>query len=451
MQVITNIKTYGSLVDSAALLIDDSGSARIVESQDIPYEATVIDNDNQFALLPGWLDSHVHGNVGHDFADDNLDSHAIEKIACALSEAGVAFCMPTLVSRKLDDLKKTLTVIDQYIASQQQQGARPGVAQIVGVHLEGPFIAKNCNGAHDVNVLQTKINTDMVCDLINAAPHVKAWKITLAPELEGAIQFIHDIKQIAKERNIAVNVFIGHTNAHQVFLQQAFTMGAVGFTHLGNANCEKVHRSHGPISYSDLKSNVVKFALDDSNNNSSACFELIADNHHLSAEFVNFALAGRENKAILITDALGPTGLADGQYHLGDLDIEKKGEVFYLKGTETLAGSAASYATIVKKFSAMIQKEGEALWNILYHATVKNPRQTALPKTMQLNDSNNFVLIDRTGNLILSVCNGKTKVHKNIFDKTIASTQGYFVTKDKKRGDYADMTYVTGNVTPTCP
>lgn len=434
MKVLKNVSTYGTFSSQPIdILIDDEGNAEIISANNTQLKATIIDCNNNYAILPGLLDSHIHGNLGYDFADRSLNNDALERITESLGRSGVAFCIPTLVSLSLDHLKQNLRIIDEFFAK-QMQGIKRGAAQLVGIHLEGPFIAKNCKGAHDENVLQTKIDQHIMIDLIKTAPHIDAWKITLAPELEGAIQFIKDMQTLTQveDRNVSIKVFIGHTNADTHYLEAAFNAGAVGFTHLGNANCEVAHRSTDHIAHEHLKSNVVKFALD-KNNTSSAYIELITDGHHLSKEFVNFVMKDREDKIILITDALGPTGLADGNYQLGTLEIQKKGEVFYLKNSEKLAGSAATLSTIIKKFSQMIQKEGADLWTILYHAAVLNPRNTALPHYTKLNDQENFVLVDRAGTVVLSVVNKKTIHHTNAFAKTTALECGYFVTKDKER------------------
>lgn len=422
MRFIEGIANYG--FKDKVLCIDDEGNATIKNKNLIAADkSNIIEAEQQYALLPGWFDTHIHGNSGFDFADNQLDEKALATISKKLAEAGLAYCLPTFVSLKLTDLKKNLAILDNFIVNQKKL---QGAAQFLGVHLEGPFIAKNCKGAHDINVLQESVDINMLIDLIRSAPHINFWKITLAPELNGAIQFIKDCQYLVVdgcEKNI--KIFIGHTNADPQFLAEAIKAGACGFTHLGNANCEEAHRAKSTIHHEDLKSNVVKFALDEKNINLPAYFELIADSHHLSKEFVNFALMRREKKAILITDALGPTGLSDGIYQLGSLAIEKKGDIFTLARQEKLAGSAASFATIVKKFSEMTAKEGEALWQMLYDATVVNPRKTVLPDNIELNDTENFVILDRTGKLMLSVCNGQTYYHSPELKDLIENKEAY--------------------------
>jgi len=369
----------------------------------------IIDAEEKYALMPGWLDAHIHGYGGHDFADKDLNVEKLAELTEKLGETGLSYCMATLLSLPLTQLEKNLKVLDAYIQKQNKHGTKPGATTIVGVHLEGPFIAKNCKGAHDENVLQSKINIDIFKQIICVAPHISHWKITLAPEIEGAIDFIRQTKNLQIDgKKIHVQVFLGHSNASENFIEQAIAAGAIGFTHLGNANCESMHRSKHPIQFEKLTSHMVRFALSDRNKNKNFFIELIADGEHLSSEFMQFVLEKKPKNILLITDALGPSGLEnDREYTLGSLKIIKKNQVFVLKNQpEKLAGSAATYTEIINKFNKIDKCMGLDLWEKLYLATVLNPRKTSLPPDFTLPDQQNFVVIDTQGKLIMSGCNG---------------------------------------------
>jgi N-acetylglucosamine-6-phosphate deacetylase len=262
-------------------------------------------------------------------------------------------------------------------------------------------------------VLQPHIDTNMLLTLFDEFKDIPAWKITLAPELSGAIEFIETLNKSTRYQH--VSIFIGHSNASRDILEKALDKGAIGFTHLGNANCETAQRNTQALRYSDLTSDVVQFVLHDSKRLHPFFFELITDSYHLSDAFVKFAIDGRTHQALLITDGLPPTGLKDGNYHLGTCKIEKKGNLFYLANTKTLAGSGCHFADIVKNYSRITQLEGEPLWESLYHATVINPRKSLRLDNTHFNDEKNFVLIDKRGELMVSVTNGQTIYHHQSF------------------------------------
>lgn len=364
--------------------------------------------------LPGLLDAHIHGIGGCDFSDGKLES--IKTITRKLAECGVAYCAATLVSLSMPRLRDALSVLDEYIQLQDRHQF-PGSAKIVSVHLEGPFISHCCKGAHDESVLQSKIDITQFTNIISAAPHISDWKITLSPDLEGAIPYIREAKKLViNGRKINVKVFIGHSNADPALLRQAFEAGADGFTHLGNANDEKLHRSTGNISLNDLNSNVVKWALV----HRAAPVELIVDGQHLSEQFVNLVLSQVGSRIILITDALSPAGMPDGDYMLGSLPVVKAGNKIVLKNDlNKLAGSAATLPQIIQNFHAILRKAGmpdKEIADVLYDAAVTYPRAATLSESAVLPDDKNYVVLDRnTGSLLFHAIDGVTYENKRPF------------------------------------
>ena len=203
-------------------------------------------------LLPGLMDTHIHGCDGADFADGKMSS--LEKITTHLGKAGVAYCYATFVSLPLSELKYALSVLDSYILRQQSE--LPGRAQIVGVHLEGPYISAACCGAHSKKALLDKIDMQEFAEIIAVAPHITEWKMTLAPDVQGAVEFIRQMSKgiLVAGRHIRVSIYLGHSNASPELIEAALAAGAVGFTHLGNANNEKMHRSQNAINLYKLTS-----------------------------------------------------------------------------------------------------------------------------------------------------------------------------------------------------
>lgn len=387
-----------------------------------------VDLKSQYLVIPGLMDTHIHGLFNNDFSDGTLTAY--RTITELLGKHGVAYCSATFVSMELEQLKNALRELNTFLSLPVVKGA----AQIVSVHLEGPFIARNCKGAHDEKVLQDKISLGRFLEIIAAAPRVKDWKITLDPELPGALEFIEQTRHlVVNGQKIGVHIFIGHSNAQQNILQEASRRGVAGYTHLGNANCERLHREKDGHAIANCQSNVVRFALQQ-----NKPVELIVDGQHLSSEFVQFVQRERPNQTLLVSDALRTAGMPDGEYTLGSLAVLKIGNKIVLKDTpEKLAGSAALLPELIVNYLAILKKSGlveKDCLNALYHALVTNPRNSSMQNPKALN--NNFVILDRsTGELILSQTNGKVWQHKSFnFNSKQTLPDQFFSThpKDQK-------------------
>ncbi|WP_058535721.1 N-acetylglucosamine-6-phosphate deacetylase [Legionella saoudiensis] len=396
-------------------------------------ETDIIDARGEYFLMPGMLDSHVHGQGGIDFADldDEVEEEQLEHIVKALGATGLSYALATLVSMPIASLKKALVKINGFV-QKQEQNPTPGCTQILGVHLEGPFISKQCKGAHAEEVLQESISMSLFREIIDVAPNITHWKITLAPDLPGAEEFIKQSKTL-EQQGIFVKVFLGHCNPeNRDAIERAIDAGACGFTHLGNACQESCSRDPRELSVHDVKSNLVQWVL----NNPERCppgVELITDGVHLSNSFISLIHSTIQNKIILVTDALGPAGCKNGLYKLGSLDICQEQASFYLtNGTgdflmkegilptgekglvKILAGSAASLSLCVQKyFAAIPQATLEQKMDFLYTALITNPRMASLSKRAieNLSDRTNFSLFNNKGQLILSSCHGQVIEH----------------------------------------
>jgi N-acetylglucosamine-6-phosphate deacetylase len=418
------------------VIVDRNGQISILDADadladPVLQDLDVIDAQGRFTMMPGLLDAHVHGQGGVDFADVGEHPERLSQMMAAFGQTGVSYVMATLVSLQIPTLTKALQAIDAYI-QEQSANPMPGIAQIVGVHLEGPFIARNCKGAHDGNALQDSLSLPQFRQIIAAAPSIKEWKMTIAPDLPGAEEFIHSVKDLEKE-GISVKIFIGHSNPDTAQIDRGVKAGAAGFTHLGNACMETCCREARKLETSDAQSNIVKWVL----NNPDTCpagVELIVDGVHLSQPFVNLVKDKIDNKIMLVTDALGPAGLSDGQYNLGTLKIRKEGNSFYLSdpngdfimkdGTladgskgkvKSLAGSAAPMSHCIETYYRWMG-QGERVPNrmaAIYSAVITNPRNSSLSTSalQKLNDDKNFVIFNEQGQLVMSLCHGRIQHH----------------------------------------
>ena len=264
--------------------------------------------------IRGLVDVHFHVCVGEDFSDASPEG--LQRMADFELSQGVTYICPAGMTLPEDQL----TAICRNAAAHRAKNA--GGAQLVGLHLEGPFLSTAKKGAQNGDFLHDP-DSAMLRRLQKAAEGcVKL--VTVAPEQPGAMDFI----RAAVADGIAVSV--GHTTADYDTAAAAFAAGADHATHLYNGMPPLHHRSPG----------VIGAAFDDP----KVQVELICDGIHIHSSVVRatFRLFGAE-RVILISDSLRATGMPDGQYPFGGQEIEVHGNRATILGhPETLAGSVTS-------------------------------------------------------------------------------------------------------------
>ncbi len=272
-------------------------------------------------VIPGLIDLHFHGCVGEDFSDATPDG--LQKIADYELSRGVTGICPAGMTLGED----TLTAICQNAAA-HIEGNKPG-AEVLGLHLEGPFISMAKKGAQNGDFVHVP-DGDMLERLQKAAKgHVKL--VTMAPEEPGSIEFIH------RATELGVRVSLGHTTADYDTATAAYNAGARQATHLFNAMPPFTHREPGVIGAAADQEKVM--------------VELISDGVHVhpSAVRTMFKVFGAE-RMILISDSLRAAGMGDGEYPFGGQYIEVHGARATILGhPETLAGSVSDLMGCVKK------------------------------------------------------------------------------------------------------
>ncbi|MBB65665.1 MAG: N-acetylglucosamine-6-phosphate deacetylase [Waddliaceae bacterium] len=316
-------------------------------------------------LIPGFIDIQINGGHGIDLSSEpERVSELAEKLPCH----GCTAFLPTLVSSHAEFYKHALPKLCE--AKESAKGA-----QILGIHLEGPFIAASKKGAHDLEVIPG---------------HCRDWKrtyhdlkdvriVTLAPELEGAD---HMIKELA-EKNIIVSA--GHSNASSEEAEHAASLGINLCTHLYNCMSPLHHRAPGlvgtALTYPDLY------------------FTLIADGVHLDKRAVQLAYKMKPEFLIGITDAMAAMGLGAGSYQLGEMSVDVNGERATISGTETLAGSIATIDHVVKQ----IQSSSDcSLAQAIRCVTLNPARLLGIDKqkgSLEIGMDADFVLCDKDLNI----------------------------------------------------
>ena len=264
-------------------------------------------------VIPGLTDLHFHGCVGEDFSDATPDG--LQKMADYELSRGVTQICPAGMTLGEDQL----TRICENAAAHRAKN--PGGAELVGLHLEGPFLCKAKKGAQNEAFLHDP-DPAMLHRLQQAAQGMVKL-VTLAAEQPGALEFIRS----AQEDGITVS--LGHTTADYDTACAAYEAGARQATHLFNAMPPFTHRAPG----------VVGAAFD----HSQVKVELISDGVHIHPSVVRavFQLFGA-GRVILISDSLRATGMPDGRYPFGGQEIEVHGNrATMADDPNTLAGSVS--------------------------------------------------------------------------------------------------------------
>lgn len=257
---------------------------------------------NGEAVVPGFIDVHLHGGAGFDVLDGSRE--ALEGLAAHLAVQGVTGYLATTVACPESQL---LPLFEQ---------VRQGAPALLGIHLEGQFINPAKAGAQDPECM-LPFSRQLLERWQAASGHGIRW-VTVAPELLEP----EDLQAMAAA---GITVAIGHSLASYEEALAAIAHGATHFTHLFNANPPLHHRDPG----------LILAALLDPRTTA----ELILDGHHLHPRLLDLAyrLKG-EDGVMLVSDAIPATGLPPGRYCLGRLPVHTDGETARL-ADGTLAGS----------------------------------------------------------------------------------------------------------------
>lgn len=311
--VDVSIRASNSTVTiSGALVTSETITGPTVDAIDVgPGQPGVLDLSG-LTIHPGFVDQHCHGGAGHSFGVGDVDV-----IVEAHARAGTTSIMASLVSAPAE------------ILLGQVRGLAPRVhdGTLVGIHLEGPWLAGTRCGAHDPSALRDP-TVDESASLLEAGGGAIRM-VTIAPELPGAL----DVIGFLVDRGVTVAV--GHTDCTQEQVQRACDAGATVATHLFNAMAALHHRDPGPIATLLADPGVV--------------VELIADGVHVAPSMLNlvFRAAGAARVA-LVSDAMAAAGMRDGRYDLGGLRVDVVKGVACVAGTETLAGSTLTLDAAVR-------------------------------------------------------------------------------------------------------
>jgi N-acetylglucosamine-6-phosphate deacetylase len=248
-------------------------------------------------VAPGFIDNQVNGFANVDFSGSDLSPDDVIYAVRALWKEGVTSFLPTLITNSHDILLKNLTILYSALCSDEQiRDSLPGF------HLEGPYISpeEGYRGCHPLKYIRKPSWDDFL--LYQKAAGGKIIQVTIAPEIEGAMEFI----SLCTRNGIVVA--LGHTNASSEQVHQAVDRGARLSTHLGNGCANLIHRHNNPI-WPQLANDLLTTSV-------------IADGHHLLPEELQvFYKVKGPDKIIITSDVVYLAGMAPGRYSFCENEV----------------------------------------------------------------------------------------------------------------------------------
>ena len=296
-----------------AALVDGIITPGDVELTDGLIHAVGLPSPNGRGLAaPGFIDVQINGYAGIDFTTASGDDY--QDVAQRLAMTGVTAFQPTLIALPLDTYHTTL---------HRFRPEAVAAARVLGMHLEGPFIAPSWCGAHNpANMIEPDIETARQLLSSGTVTHM-----TIAPELPGALDLISFLV------SQGVTVSLGHSDTDAKNANAAFDRGATSVTHIFNAQRPFYHRAPA-LGVTALT-------------RSDAFVTAIVDGFHLADETVRLIAAAAGARLVLITDAIAAAGQPDGDYQLGDRTVTMADGACRL-ADGTLAGSALTMDQAVR-------------------------------------------------------------------------------------------------------
>jgi len=364
----------GQIVEVSSRLGREAGNAPLVDFGDA-------------VLAPGFFDIHIHGGAGLDVM--RASPAELPRLGKFLTTHGVTGYFPTTVAAPLDVTCAALEHLADAIEAAQNHDAHTAdsdslQARPIGIHLEGPFLSHKRRGVHPPEYLVEP--TIAIFDRLWQAARGRVRMLTIAPETPGAMEVIAE----AARRNVCVS--IGHSDAEFPIAQAAVKAGARHATHTFNAMRPLDHRDPGILA---------EVLTDD-----RLSADIIADGIHVAPSVVQLFLQAKGiERAVLITDAISATGMPDGRYQLGPIQVDVK------DGKCTSGGSlAGSVLTMDRAVRNVTQFSRWTLKDAVRAATLNPARAVGLAGRHGVVASGadaDFVVLSPTGEVLKTVVGGR--------------------------------------------
>jgi len=367
------------VLESGHIIIDKSKIVSVNGTERTPTSETI--DLAGATVYPGFIDAHIHGSAGLDVMDASVD--ALGQVSAFLVTQGVTSWLPTLVPAADDEYQQSVKTIQQAAKDQS------GVARILGVHYEGPFVnSAQCGALHSSHFKTFDGPQDVDRLPVPSSDFVRM--ITVAPEIEGGIDLVKELKK----RGWVIS--IGHTRAGVETLDQAFAAGASHMTHFMNAMPQIHHRKPGPVGWGLARDGVT--------------FDVIADGVHLDPLILRLLLRVKTaDRVSLISDAIAAAGKGDGDYQIwGETISVKEGRTSNAAGN--IAGSVITMLDAVRMMRSLGASEVETA-----RMAATNPARLLRVDhecgSIEEGKRADLVALDQDGKVRLTIVGGRIAYH----------------------------------------
>lgn len=368
--------------------IEAIGSAASISSSLRHKDYDIFDAQGKFAVIPGMIDVHIHGAGGADTMDATPE--ALETMKQVLPREGTTSFLATTITQSGESIEKALRNAAKCIRHQSAENA-----ELLGIHLEGPFISPKRAGAQPLQFIQH--------------PDVETFKkwqqisdntiklVTLAPEEKNGLELI----KFLNKSNIVAS--IGHSDATFVQVDEAISAGAAHVTHLFNGMRGMHHREPGTAGAALTRDELY--------------VEIIADGIHVHPEMIKLAYKSKScKKIILITDSIRAKWLNQGTSELGGQTVTvKDGKALLPDGT--LAGSILKMNTAIQNFKKFTNCSVE---EIIQMTSVNPAKQLNIfdrKGSLKPGKDADLVVVDQTLDVQMTYCKGNLAYQKGKEDR----------------------------------
>ncbi len=329
-------------------------------------------------VVPGFIDEHIHGAGGADAMDGTVES--LQTISEFLAREGTTGFLATTMTQSPENITNALKAVKKVREKGEYKGA-----EVLGVHLEGPFISPKHVGAQPLEYVATP--DAELFDKYNEASGNSIKIVTLAPEVEGGLGLVKHLS------NIGVVASVGHTGGKYADVVNAVAAGATNVTHTYNAQTGLHHREAGVVGAAML--------LDELN-----C-EMICDTIHVSVPAIKLVIKNKpHDKYTLITDAMRAKGMPDGKSELGGQEVfVNNGEARLADGT--LAGSVLKMNVAVKN---LVEKAGVPFTDAIDFATYNPAKNIGVLNergTIEVGKRADLTVLNSDFEVLYTLVNGK--------------------------------------------
>ena len=373
---LVNGKVYIGRAFEEKTLVLENGKLTVLEAGCDTADGTVFDAKG-LKVVPGFIDTHSHGAVGVDV--NGATAEDLEKISCFMASKGTTSWLCSVLT---DTQEQTEWCIEQFKLHQKME---QGGAELAGIHLEGPFLAKEYKGAMPEHLLKK-----------NDIPLVRHYQelaegniryITISPELDGVQDMIPTL------RELGIVVGIGHSGATYDQAMSAIVQGATVGTHVGNAM--RLFHQHEPAIFGAVME-------------SDVYCETICDGRHLVPGSVRmYAKCKGLDRIVAITDSIMAAGLPDGNYHLGVNDVVVIDGDAKLASNGTRAGSTLTQDVALKNMLKWLPNTLEEILPTLTENPAREMNLWDRKGSIETGKDADLVLLDEEANIVHVFARGK--------------------------------------------